>query len=125
MTPKFVSNPAAPTPSTTPEFVINRLPNQQSKSSIKRPNRIAGIERAGIWVETERSRKRRADPQLVPAWMVTAAWDHLCRNRVLTQDQLLNQLNVKRSAFVIALLALFPDVVVLDTRPTTLELAGD
>ncbi|TXH20769.1 MAG: hypothetical protein E6R06_21395 [Mycobacterium sp.] len=93
--------------------------------SIKRPNRIAGIERAGIWVETERSRKRRADPQLVPAWMVTAAWDHLCRNRVLTQDQLLNQLNVKRSAFVIALLALFPDVVVLDTRPTTLELAGD
>jgi hypothetical protein len=31
MTAKFVSNPAAPTPSTAPEFVINQLPNLQSK----------------------------------------------------------------------------------------------
>lgn len=34
MTPIFVSNLAAPTPSTTPEFVIKRLPNQQSKSRV-------------------------------------------------------------------------------------------
>jgi integrase len=33
MTPKFVSNPTDRAPSPTPEFVIKRLPNPQSKST--------------------------------------------------------------------------------------------
>lgn len=46
--------------------------------SIKRRNRIAGIDRTGVWVETERSKERGSGPQLVPAWMVAAAWKRLC-----------------------------------------------
>jgi hypothetical protein len=57
--------------------------------------------------------------------MVAVAWDRLCKNGSLSQDELLNDLNVKRSAFVCALLAQFPDVVVRQTRPTVLELIAD
>ena len=44
-------------------------------------------------------------PQIVPAWMIVAAWEHLRQNGALTHQELLNELNVKRSAFVCALLA--------------------
>lgn len=89
----------------------------------KRPNRITSIDRRGIEVETLRSDERGAGPQLVPAWMVTVAWEHLCSKRVLSQQELLDGLNVKRSAFVCALLSRLPGVVVRSTRPTVLELA--
>ena len=58
----------------------------------------------------------------MPAWMIVAAWEHLRRNGELTHHELLHELNVKRSAFVCALLAQFPDVVVRSTRPLVLEL---
>jgi hypothetical protein len=61
-------------------------------------------------------------PQMVPAWMIVAAWEHLRHNGELTHHELLHELNVKRSAFVCALLAQFPDVVVRSTRPIVLEL---
>ncbi|KHO22989.1 hypothetical protein [Mycolicibacterium setense] len=89
--------------------------------SIKRPNWISSFDRTGVWVETERSRARRSGPQRVPAWMLVVAWDQLCKNGSLSQIELLNDLNVKRSAIVCALLAKFPDVVVLQNRPTVLE----
>ena len=92
--------------------------------SIKRPNWISSFDLTGVWVETERSRSRAAGPQLVPAWMFVAAWDRLCTNGILSQVELLNDLNVKRSAFVCAMLAQFPDVVVLQNRPTVLEKIG-
>ena len=92
--------------------------------SIKRPNRIVGVDRKGIEVETLRSDSRGSGPQLVPAWMVVAAWDRLRRRGQLSQSELLDELNVKRSAFVCALLALFPDVVVRSTRPTVLEIVS-
>lgn len=85
-------------------------------------NRIAAVERRGIYVETARSDARGSGPQLVPAWMVVRAWEHLCRERNLSQVELLNDLNVKRSAFVFALLALFPEVVIKSTNPGVLEL---
>jgi hypothetical protein len=88
----------------------------------KRPNRISSIKRRGIEVETLRSDDRGTGPQLVPAWMVIVAWEHLLKERVLSQGELLDDLNVKRSAFVCALLAHFPGVVVRSTRPTVLEL---
>jgi hypothetical protein len=47
---------------------------------------------------------------------------HLRLNRTLTGDELLNILKVKRSAFVFALLAKFPEVRIRSTRPTVLEL---
>ena len=92
--------------------------------SIKRPNRIVGVDRKGIEVETLRSDSRGSGPQLVPAWMVVAAWDRLRRRGQLSQSELLDELNVKRSAFVCALLALFPDVVVRSTRPTVLAIVS-
>jgi hypothetical protein len=90
--------------------------------SNKRPNRIVSIDRSGVSVETLRSDRRGTGPQIVPAWMIVAAWEHLRQNGVLTHNELLNELNVKRSAFVCALLAQFPDVVVRSTRPRVLEL---
>jgi hypothetical protein len=92
--------------------------------SVKRPNRIVGLDRKGIEVETVRSDRRGSGPQLVPAWMVVAAWDRLRRCGQLSQQELLEELNVKRSAFVCALLALFPDVVVRSTWPTVLEIVS-
>jgi hypothetical protein len=92
--------------------------------SNKHVNRIASLGRSGVFVETARSDARGTGPQLVPAWMIETAWDHLRRRGELSHKELLNALNVKRSAFVCALLALFPDVVVRSTRPTVLELVG-
>ncbi|WP_231743610.1 hypothetical protein [Mycobacterium sp. GA-2829] len=92
--------------------------------SIKRPNWIVAVERAGVWVETERSRARGSGPQLVPAWMIEVGWKQLCDIGSLSHVELLNDLNVKRSAFVCALLAQFPDVSVVQTQPTILELVG-
>ncbi|OBF29762.1 hypothetical protein [Mycobacterium sp. ACS4331] len=93
--------------------------------SIKRPNWISSVDRGGVWVETERSRARRSGPQLVPAWMIVTAWKRLCERGNLSQVELLKELNVKRSAFVCALLAQFPDVAVLQQRPTVLEKVAD
>jgi hypothetical protein len=92
-----------------------------STVSNKRPNRIVAIDRLGVSVETLRSDRRGSGPQLVPAWMIVAAWKRLKQKGELSQNELLNELNVKRSAFVVALLAQFPDVVVRSTRPTVLE----
>lgn len=89
--------------------------------SLQRPNWIAAIDRTGIWVETERSKDRGSGPQHVPAWMVAVAWEQLRENGSLSQEELLNELNVKRSAFVCALLARFSGVEVRDVRPTVLE----
>ncbi|MEW2481724.1 hypothetical protein AB0876_19235 [Mycobacterium sp. NPDC049093] len=89
--------------------------------SNKRTNWITSFGRAGVWVETERSRGRGAGPQLVPAWMIVVAWEQLCKNGTLSHIELLNHLKVMRSAFVCALLAQFPDVVVVQDRPAVLE----
>lgn len=75
-----------------------------------RPNRIVSIARSGIRVSTEKSERQGTGPQLVPAWMIMAAWNHLRRHGELTQKYLVNELNVKRSAFICALLARLPNV---------------
>lgn len=90
--------------------------------SIKRLNRIVSIDRQGVLVETERSLSRGSGPQRVPAWMIAVAWERLRDKGELSQQEVLGELNVKRSAFVCALLAHFPDVYVQSTRPTVLEL---
>ena len=97
-----------------------------STLGISRPNWIAGIGEDGVYVETERSKKLGRGPQLVQAWMINVAWAHLRKYRRLTQEQLLNELNVKRSAFVCALLSRFEGVEVESDKPIILRLnAGD
>jgi len=91
----------------------------------KKLNRITGVDRDGVLVETERSLSLKSGPQRVPAWMIAAAWERLCDKGELSQQELLNELNVKRSAFVCALVAKFPEVHTRSTRPTVLELQGE
>lgn len=91
--------------------------------SIKRLNRIIAVDRQGVLVETERSLSRGSGPQRVPAWMIAVAWERLRDKGELSQQEVLGELNVKRSAFVCALLAHFPNVYVRSTRPTVLELS--
>jgi hypothetical protein len=87
----------------------------------RQPNRVVAIEESRVLVETTRSTKLDLGPQTVPAWMIEVAWSHLVRHGSLTNDHLLNTLNVKRSSFVCALLARFPDVEVVSERPVTLR----
>lgn len=78
----------------------------------------------GLWVETERSRALGRPPQLVEAWMIQVAWEWLKAHGTLTNRFLLSTdgLNVKRSSFVCALLALVRGVEVVSRRPITLRL---
>lgn len=72
---------------------------------------------------TERSAARDTGPQLVPAWMIQAGWEHLRSYGSLTNAYLLSAkgLNVKRSSAVCAILARLPEVRVVSTR--SIELA--
>lgn len=105
-------------------LAVVELGDEMYTLTSKRPNRIVSIDRTGIGVETLRSEARGSGPQLVPAWMINEAWMHLSRYGRLSQDELLNVLNVKRSAFVCALLSRFPDVSVSSRRPTVRELVS-
>lgn len=88
-----------------------------------RPNWITGVKPTGVWIETEASRAKGTGPQLVPAWMINVAWDHLRSQGSLEQRFLLatDGLNVKRSAAVMALLARLPGVTVASSRPSRLS----
>ena len=74
-------------------------------------------------METEASRFKDKGAKFVPAWMFDTAWNHLRQNKTLRQDELLRGLKVHRSAFVCALLARFPGVVVHYEPSTTLALS--
>lgn len=99
-----------------PDSVVTTLANGK-------PNRIVEIRSEGVLIETERSRKLARDPELVPAWMLQTAWDHLRSARRLTNRELLatDGLNIKRSSAVCALLARLPGVLVSSSRPIVLE----
>lgn len=90
--------------------------------SLGRPNWIVAIRADGISVETERTRDTETGPQLVPAWMFEVAWQRLTARGLLTNAELLssNDLGVKRSSLVSAVLARLPGVEVVSTRPIVL-----
>ena len=73
-----------------------------STLSAHRPNHITRITEEGIEVTTRRSAPKS---RLVPKWMFERAIGHLLEHGSLTNDTLLNTLNVKRSSFVLAALA--------------------
>lgn len=85
-----------------------------------KPNRIVGVDTAGVVVETEASRAKDTRPQLVPGWMLQG-WDELSRAGRLSQVDLLERLNVKRSAAVMAILARLPGVRIASANPTVLS----
>lgn len=88
----------------------------------RKPNRVAEITRAGLWVETEKSRAAGTGPQLVEPWMIDVAWAALVADGELTNQRLLQDLRVHRSSFVCALLARLPGVRVTGRRPIRLVL---
>lgn len=89
--------------------------------SNSRPNRIDKIDQDGVHVETTKS-AREGTTQLVPGWMFQAAWDELAAAGELTNRRLLDDLNVKRSSAVCAILSRLPGVSVASTRPIRLVL---
>lgn len=68
--------------------------------SSKKLNRVVGVDRRGVLVETDRSLSCGPGPTQVPAWMIAAAWDKLRTRGERSQQELLNELNVKRSRLV-------------------------
>ena len=90
-----------------------------------KPNWVTGVDERGVWIETEASTDKGTSPQLVPAWMIQVAWDHLRQHGTLDNTYLLasSGLNVKRSSAVCALLARLPGVTLASTRPIRLAYA--
>jgi hypothetical protein len=86
-----------------------------------KPNWIVSVDTAGVVVETEASRAKGAGPQLVPGWMLQAGWDELSDAGRLSQTHLLERLNVRRSAAVMAILAHLPGVRIASINPTVLN----
>jgi len=86
-----------------------------------RPNDVVDIGVEGVWINTARS-STQDGPQLVPAWMLNAAWARLTADRELSNTELIR--TVRRSSAVLALLAQLPEVTVTSTRPIVLRLAG-
>lgn len=87
-------------------------------------NTIVDVTPEGVTVDTQRTKVSGNGPQIVPAWMIEVAWRRLQERRRLTNKELLSteDLNVKRSSFICALLAQLPEVEVASTRPIVLEL---
>ena len=89
-----------------------------------RPNRVAEVTPAVLYVETERSRRERGGPAEVPAWMFNLAWDRLRTHGVLTHAELLNVYRVHRSAAVFAVLGRLPPIELASARPLALRWRG-
>jgi hypothetical protein len=85
----------------------------------RQPNTIADVEEDGLVIRTNRS----PQGQRVPAWMFNIAWSWLTTHGRLANQYLCDELRVKRSAGVIAVLAQLPGVRVFDERTATIELA--
>lgn len=88
-----------------------------------RPNRVVDLAIGGLWIETDSSAKKGNPAQLVPAWMIQLAWDHLQLHGELTNRFLLDEdgLNVKRSSAVCAVLARLPGIEAVPGRTITLR----
>lgn len=52
-----------------------------------KPNRVLEVTAGGLYVETEASRAKGRPPQLIPAWMITLAWDYLQTHGRLTVSE--------------------------------------
>lgn len=77
-----------------------------------RLNKVTAITPTGLSVETEVSKAKGHRPQLIPAWMLTLAWDSLHTHGRLTSRYLsaADGLDVKKASAVCAILAKLPGV---------------
>lgn len=87
-----------------------------------RPNTVIEVSRAGLWVETERSRIAGTGPRFIEPRMLDVAWAALLSDGELTNRRLLDELRVHRSSFVCAVLARLPGVRIASRHPIRLVL---
>lgn len=76
----------------------------------QKPNTIVEIGPTGLVLQTERSISLGSAGETVPAWMFNTAWERLTSRGSISRDELLRELNVKRSSAVLAVLATLPVV---------------
>jgi hypothetical protein len=81
-----------------------------------RPNTVGAISADGVEIKTERS---APSYELVPAWMLNAAWRNLRSNGEIGRQEMQD---LHRGSAVFALLARLPSVRVLSSRPVRLGL---
>lgn len=87
--------------------------------SQQKPNLVTLVTAHGLYVETNDSRAKGTPPQLVPSWMFELAYETLRARGRITQQEVLNTLNIKRSAAVCAILARLEHVSVRKHRRQT------
>jgi hypothetical protein len=109
--------------------VAQANPTVYTLGPARKPNLVREVTASGLWVETERSRRKQqergdASAQLVPPRMLNLAWDTLRARGRLTNRELLEELRVHRSSFVCAILARLPDVKSEDGREIALRYTG-
>jgi len=91
-----------------------------------KPNRVVELNPHGLYIETDASTAKGNPPQLVPSWMFELAYETLRARGRLTQQEVLNTLNIKRSAAVCAVLARLDEVVATkEGRSTVLRWRPD
>lgn len=91
-----------------------------------KPNIVTELSPTGLYVVTEASLRKGSQPQLVPSWMFELAWRTLRVRGAISQQAVLNELNIKRSAAVCAILARLPGVEVdRSGRGVMLRWCGD
>lgn len=74
------------------------------------PNKVIGVSRSEVLVQTARSISQTGQGASIPAWMFNIAWDYLQARGELSNNTLLNHLRVHRSSAVCAILARLPGV---------------
>ena len=95
-----------------------------------KPNFVREVSASGLWVETDRSRARRATEgsaaaQLVSPRMLNLAWDALRSRGRLTNRELLEEPRVHRSSFVCGILARLSGVERESGRQIVLRYRGN
>ncbi len=88
------------------------------------PNRVAEVTAHGLFVETKRSKSQKAQPKMIPPWMLNIAWETLRARGEITNKELLGDLRVHRSSAVLAILRRLPGVEKLPGRAVGLRLKG-
>jgi hypothetical protein len=80
-----------------------------------KPNTVGSITPEGVEIMTERS---SPSYELVPAWMLNAAWKNLRTKGEIGRDEMRD---LHRGSAVFALLARLPGVSIASTRPVRLQ----
>ena len=103
---------------------VRRDPVFMTLGRVPKRNMVTELTPTEVYVETDRTAQRGTGAAPVPAWMFELAWDYLRAHGELANTYLLNELNVKRSSAVCAILGRLPCVKVVSSQPIVLGWRG-